>query len=132
MQGSVGERPASPFGGLPVSEIAILAGVIGLVVGLLDKRGPAIIVGTIVCVLGVLEVTVREHFSGFRSHAALLAMFPAAAVMVAVAFMIGGSGGRSLLLVPVIPVFAVSFWLLRRRFQVARHARLTRPPSPSP
>jgi hypothetical protein len=130
MLGSVGERPPGPFGGLPVSELAILIGGIGLVIGLLGKRGPAIIVGTIVCALGVLEVTAREHFSGFRSHAALLAAFPALAVMIGVALTIGAPGDRALLLLPVIPVFALCFWLLRRRFQVARHARLARPPAP--
>ncbi|MGO9751604.1 MAG: hypothetical protein ACLP8S_22730 [Solirubrobacteraceae bacterium] len=130
MLGSIGERPSGPFGALPVSELAILIGGIGLVVGLLDKRGAAIVVGTIVCALGVLEVSAREHFSGFRSHAALLAAFPALAVMVGVAAAIGTPGDRALLLIPVIPVFALCFWLLRRRFQVARHARLIRPPVP--
>ena len=36
------------------------------------------------------------------------------------------------LLVFVAPIFAVLFWLLRKRFQSARHARVTRPPAPSP
>ena len=37
----------------------------------------ALAVGALVCGLGVTEVTAREHFSGFRSHSALLAAFPA-------------------------------------------------------
>jgi hypothetical protein len=130
MLGSVGERPAGPFGAVPVSELAILIGGVGLIVGVLSRREAAIIVGSVVCALGVLEVTVREHFSGFRSHAALLAAFPALAVMFAVAAAIGAPAHRMLLLIPVVPVFAFCFWLLRRRFRFARHARLARPPAP--
>ena len=39
----------------------------------------ALAVGVVVCTLGVLEVTAREHFSGYRSHATLLAAIPAVA-----------------------------------------------------
>ena len=130
MLGSVGERPPGLFGAIPVSELAILIGGVGLIVGLLDRRESAIVVGSIVCALGVLEVTAREHFSGFRSHAALLAAFPALAVMFGVAAAFGTPSDRILLLIPVLPVFALCFWLLRRRFRFARHARLARPPAP--
>lgn len=128
--GTVGERPPSPFGSVPVSELAILIGGIGLIVGLLDKRVPALIVGAAVCALGVLEVTVREHFSGFRSHASLLAAFPALAIMFGVSAAFGTPANRLLFLLPVAPTFGLCFWLARRRFQVARHARLARPPAP--
>src|ERR1700734_3215360 len=100
--GTVGERPDGIFGGVPVSEFAILAGLVGLVLGLIDHGGSALEVGIVVMALGVTEVTAREHLSGFRSHAALLA----------------------LLLAPAIPVFALCYWLLRRQFRVARHARV--------
>ncbi len=130
MLGTVGERPPGPFGSVPASELAILIGGVGLIVGLLDKRAPALIVGSIVCTLGVLEVTAREHFSGFRSHASLLAAFPALAVMFGLAAAFGTPGDRILLLIPVAPTFGLCFWLLRRRFQLARHARLARPPAP--
>jgi hypothetical protein len=122
--GRVGERPPGPFGGLPVSEIAILAGIIGAVVGYLDGGGPALFVGIAVCALGVLELTAREHFSGFRSHCTLLAAFPAAAVEGIVALGFGVPRQHLLILAPVAPVFAVCFWLLRRRFLAARQRRI--------
>ena len=103
----------------------------GLIVGLLEQRVPALVVGSIVCALGVLEVTVREHFSGFRSHASLLAAFPALAVMLGAAAAFGTPSNRLLLLIPVGPTFGLCFWLLRGRFQIARHARLARPPAPN-
>jgi hypothetical protein len=128
--GTVGERPPSPFGGLPVSEFAVFAGLVALVVGFVTSRPTATIVGAAVCGLGVLEFSAREHFSGFRSHATLLAAVPAVLVEVAIAVIAGVPSDRILLLAPVIPVFALSFFLLRRSFQAARHARVTRPPAP--
>lgn len=124
--GAFGERPASPFGGVPVSELAILAGGIGVVAGVIQGGGPALIVGVIVCALGVLEVTAREHFSGYRPHAALLAGIPAVGVETGIVLAFGEPRQRALLLVAVVPVYATLFWLLRRRFGVARQARVAR------
>ncbi len=126
--GAVGERPPGPFGGLPVSEIAILVGAIGAIIGLIQGGGAALIVGLIVCALGVVEVTGREHFSGYRSHTALLAGIPAVGAEAAVVALVGEPRERVLLLLVVVPIYAVLFWLLRKRFQIARQARLARPP----
>lgn len=125
-----GERPPSPFGGLPVSELAILVGLITGVVGFVKGGGPALIVGLAVCALGVVEVTAREHFSGYRSHALLLAAIPAIAVEAGVVAAFGEPRRRPLLLVVVVPVFGILFLALRRRFASARQARLARPPAP--
>lgn len=128
-----GDPPPNPFGGVPVSEVAILAGVIGVVAGLASGAAAAVVVGIVVCALGVLEVTAREHFSGYRSHAALLAAVPAVGLValgVAVFGAPGQRGQRELLLVAALPVFAVLFSLLRKRFRTARQARVVRPPSP--
>jgi len=128
--GRYGEPPPNPFGGVPVSEIAILAGGVGVVVGLVATAAPALIVGVIVCTLGVVEFTAREHFSGYRSHATLLAAVPAVLVGVVLIGVLGGSLTRGPLLLVVVPVFVVLFWLLRKRFRAARQARLVRPPAP--
>ncbi len=127
--GTYGERPKSFFDPIPVAEIAILAGVIAVVVGLLEGGGPAVAVGGIVCGLGVAEFTAREHFSGYRSHATLLAAFPAIVVELLLATYVGVPTKRTLLLAPVLPIFAFSFWLLRRAFAKARYARVARPPA---
>ena len=126
--GTVGERPPGPFGGLPVSEIAIFAGLVGLIVGLI-QGGIVVVVGIAVCALGVLEITAREHFSGFRSHTMLLAAVPAVGIEIVLVETVAPRQ-RAVLLVAVVPVFAACFWFLRRRFQVARQARLARPPAP--
>lgn len=128
--GTYGERPRSIFNPIPVSEIAIFAGMIAVVVGFINQDNVALSVGAIVCALGVLEFTAREHFSGYRSHATLLAAFPAIIVEVLLAIFVGIPTQRILLLAPVVPVFALSFWLLHRSFAGARHARVARPPGP--
>jgi hypothetical protein len=123
--GREGERPESPFGGLPISELAILVGLIASVIGFIQGGGPALVVGLIVCALGVIEVTAREHFSGYRSHTALLAAIPSVALEAGVVLAFKPSQ-RAILVLAVVPVFAGLFWWLRRRFLVARQARVAR------
>ncbi|HEX3831683.1 MAG TPA: hypothetical protein VHW04_06910 [Solirubrobacteraceae bacterium] len=124
--GHEGERPEGPFGGLPVSEVAILLGIVAAVFGFLNGGGPALVVGLVVCALGVCEITAREHFSGYRSHTALLAALPAVLIEVGVVAIVGEPKQRAFLLVVVVPVFSVLFWLLRRQFIIARQARVAR------
>lgn len=126
--GTQGERPPSPFGGLPISELAIFAGLVALVVWLINGGTAELVVGSIVCALGVLEFTTREHFSGYRSHTILLAAVPAVALEAGLFAAGVRPRERALLLLPVVPVFALGFWWLRKRFAVARHARIARPP----
>ncbi len=128
--GREGERPPSPFGGVPVAEIAIFAGLVAIVVWLIEGGTPVLVVGLAVCTLGVLEVTAREHFTGYRSHTILLAAIPAVAIAIGVVSLVGRRTDRApLLLAIAVPIFAFLFWLLRKRFQIARQARVARPPS---
>jgi hypothetical protein len=130
MLGVYGERPENPFGGVPVSEIAIVAGAVAVVVGFVSSAPLALGVGIVICTLGVAEFSVREHFSGYRSHTVLLAAIPAIGIGVALIALVGGSLTRGPLMLTVVPVFIVCFWLLRKRFRLARHARIARPPMP--
>jgi Flp pilus assembly protein TadB len=128
--GTEGERPQSPFGGVPVSEIAIFAGLVALVVWLIRGGTPTLVVGLVVIVLGVLEVTGREHFSGYRSHTTLLASIPAVALAIGVISFVGDRADRAPLMVVIAgPVYAFLFWQLRKRFMAARQARVARLPS---
>ncbi len=122
--GTVGSRPGGPFGGIPVSEVAILAGMVALITGTLDGGGAAVDVGILLLGLGVFEVTAREHLSGYRSHTTLLALLPAVIVEALYALVIGAPRQRILLLAPVLPIFGFCYWLLRRQFRVARHQRV--------
>ena len=124
--GAEGERPPGLFGGVPVSEVAIFAGLVAAVVGFVGSTTLPLAVGLVVCGLGVMEVTGREHFSGYRSHAALLAAIPAVGLEAAVAVLAGRHAGHGLPLLAAVPVFGILFWALRHQFMVARQARVAR------
>src|SRR5215212_9090240 len=73
---SIDERPPAPWGSFPLVELVVLLALILIVVGFIVRgaRGGTMIVGGLA--LGSLagtELSVREHFGGFRSHTALLA-----------------------------------------------------------
>jgi hypothetical protein len=125
-----GERPPSPFGGIPVSEIAILAGIVAAAVGYFNGGGPALVAGIALCGLGVLEVTAREHFAGFRSHSILLAAIPAVGTELLLLRIMPAAWPRATALIGDAIVFGVLFWPLRARYARARQARVARPPRP--
>ena len=51
----------------------MLAGIVTLIVGIATQNPTALGVGVVLGALGGLEVSVREHFAGYRSHTTLLA-----------------------------------------------------------
>jgi hypothetical protein len=67
------ERPPAPWGAFPLAELTILAGIVLLGIGFASQSPTAIAVGAVLGALGGLEVSVREHFAGYRSHTTLLA-----------------------------------------------------------
>ncbi len=80
---SVGERPRAPWHPLPLSELLILIGAIGTVIGLtrlghggISSGGPALFTGIAAVLIGTIEVTLREHMSGYRSHTLILTLLP--------------------------------------------------------
>jgi exosortase/archaeosortase len=114
-----------------VSEIAIFAGLVAIVVWLIRGGTAVLVVGLVVCTLGVLEFTAREHFSGYRSHTTLLAALPAIAISIGLISAVGTHNNRAVLLMLVAaPIFSALFWWLRKRFLSARQARVARPPAP--
>jgi hypothetical protein len=67
------ERPPAPWGNFPLAELTVLAGIVMLVIGVVGGNPTAMGVGVVLAGLGGLEVAVREHFAGYRSHTTLLA-----------------------------------------------------------
>jgi hypothetical protein len=67
--------PPAPWGSFPLSELVVLVALVMLVAGFFVEppRG-AILIGTGLALgsLAGLELAVREHFSGYRSHTLLL------------------------------------------------------------
>ncbi|MGE5280779.1 MAG: hypothetical protein ACM3N0_00390 [Chloroflexota bacterium] len=111
------ELPPAPWGSFPLAELTILAGIVVLAVGLLGGHPTAIGVGVVLAGLGGLEVAVREHFAGYRSHTTLLAGLVFVLVTGGL-FYLGGLILAICLAVGAV-AFLASFVALRRAFQRA-------------
>ena len=71
---SARRAPAGPLGQLPAGRAGRSSpGIIALVDRRVGRHPTAIGVGVVLAGLGGLEVAVREHFAGYRSHTTLLA-----------------------------------------------------------
>lgn len=129
---SLGERPEPPWHPLPLSELLILVGAIGTVIGLsrgVSHGGAPLVAGLVAVVIGTAEVTLREHMSGYRSHTLILALLPtlvfhSAVVLIVAAFTRTPRALNIGLLVIDAGLFAFLFKLLRARFQDARRERV--------
>jgi hypothetical protein len=101
----LGERPQAPWHPLPLSELLVLIGAIGLVIGLkrgASSGGPLLGAGIAAVLIGTVEVTLREHLSGYRSHALLLTLVVIAILDTPVL----------LLVAPLTPTVKVALFLL--------------------
>jgi uncharacterized integral membrane protein len=111
------ERPPAPWGNFPLAELAVLAGIVSLVIGVVGGSPTALGLGVALAGLGGLEVAAREHFAGYRSHTTLLAgtvfvfvvggLFYLAGLILAICLGIGAAA------------FLVVFFALRHVFQRA-------------
>ncbi len=113
------ERPKPPWGNFPLSELVVLLGIIVIVWGALsdsDARNQRIGAGLVIAALGGLELAVREHLAGFRSHSTMLAGAAAFAVVTVLAL---GPGPNTLGVLVIIGalVFGASFYALRQLFR---------------
>jgi hypothetical protein len=110
------EAPKAPWHPFPLVELAILAGMILLVVGYLSDgtRREILFVGglALVC-LASLELVVREHFAGYRSHTSLLALATGFLVAAPV-YVLGAS--RPVTVAVGLGVAGLAFWVLRAVF----------------
>ena len=70
------ERPPAPWGSFPLIEVVVLTALVMLIAGVFVKgeRGTALLVtGLALGSLAGLELSIREHFGGYRSHSVMLA-----------------------------------------------------------
>jgi hypothetical protein len=95
----------------------VLAGIVLLLVGLFGNRPTAIGLGVVLAGLGGLEVSVREHFAGYRSHTTLLAG-TAFVLVTGGLYYLGGLILAICLGVGAV-AFLAAFLTLRRAFQRA-------------
>ena len=112
------ERPRAPWHPFPLVELSVLVGLVLLVWGLFrrdDGGGRMLLVcGMVLASLGGLDTALREHFSGYASHALLLAALPAVLTAGVLFF-----AGAPWIVIPAAGaiVLAAAFAGLRRGFR---------------
>src|SRR4051794_28891611 len=112
------EAPEAPWSPFPLVELCILVGivlVIWAVVGGGNRRGAMLGCGFALISLAALELAIREHFAGFRSHSTLLA--GATAVLVDVPLFFLTDLPQEALLGAGLVAFAACFAALRNAFR---------------
>jgi hypothetical protein len=111
------EAPKAPWSPFPLVELAILIGIVIIVAAFFsggDRRPVLLACGFALVTLAALELSVREHFSGYRSHSTLLAGVCAVLAVIPFYFLTGVP--QVALLVVGAVVFALAFQLLRSAF----------------
>jgi hypothetical protein len=85
------ERPEAPWGSFPLIELVTLVGIVLLVLGFLvvkgDQGAVMVVVGIVLGSLAGLELSIREHFAGYRSHTLLLSGVAGALVLAALFYL---------------------------------------------
>jgi len=116
------EAPPAPWGSFPLTELVVFIALVFGVIGFIrfdTRSGKVMVVAAMVLgSLGGLEVSIREHFAGFRSHTTLLAASSAVASMILIS-VIAGKAGAAVFAVVVgagVLVFVLAFYALRQVF----------------
>jgi hypothetical protein len=112
------EAPKAPWSPFPLVELCILLGIVLIVLAVAggpSKRTVLLACGFALVSLSGLELSLREHFAGFRSHSSLLAGAAAVAVDVPLYFLT--KLPQEALLGVAVVVFALAFQLLRTAFR---------------
>ena len=113
------ERPPAPWGSFPLIELVVLLGLVLVIVGFAVggvRGGTMIAVGLALGALAGLELSIREHFAGYRSHTALLSGAVAMAVLAALAFLVP-SLWLPFALAIAAGAFGATAWALTRAFR---------------
>ncbi|MEI7692156.1 MAG: hypothetical protein WCJ50_06485 [Actinomycetes bacterium] len=111
------EAPKPPWAPVPLTELCIFVGIIVIAVALLGgtPRGLLIGFGLALIVIATLELCLREHLAGYRSHSVLIAA--CSAVILVLPLILLTALPKSLLLAAAALLFGVLWWLLRNLFR---------------
>ena len=105
--------PPAPWGSFPLVEIAVLVGIVILVVGFLSEgTRQAILIGTglVLCSIAGLELAIREHLGGYRSHTLVLSALPAVTALAVLFYLAPADLGPPFRLAIGAVVFGLCAW----------------------
>jgi hypothetical protein len=111
------ERPRAPWGSFPLTELCVLVGLVIAVAGPFvgGPRGRLILaVGVGLVLLAGLELSIREHLAGYRSHTTQLA---GAVAVVTMVVLFVAHIQRAIMLAAAAVVFGLAFCALREVFR---------------
>jgi hypothetical protein len=114
------DPPRAPWGSFPLVELVVLVAILMLIGGFIvsGTQGSVMIAtGLVLGALGGLELSVREHFAGYRSHTLLLAAAAAVAVLAILFFLAPAGLAPPLRLGVAVAVFGLAAWLLTAAFR---------------
>lgn len=114
------EAPQPVWAPLPITEGLILIGLIVAVVGLIQQSTGLVLGGLGLLVVSSLELAVREHLAGYRSHTSLIAAIAGLAVAAGLGAILNATDvglPQWTLLVVAVAVFAGVFRVAREAFK---------------
>lgn len=109
--------PKALWAPVPLGELAILVGMVLLVLGFFlggDRAGRLLLIGFALVSVAGLELALREHLAGYRSHSSLLAGATAIVLVIPIYFLT--SFPSEVLLILGVVFFGVAFQGLRTVF----------------
>jgi hypothetical protein len=112
------EAPKAPWSPFPLVELVVLVALVLIVAGFVtdgSRRAALLGCGFALVTLAGLELALREHFAGFRSHSTLLA--GAAAIAVDAPLFLLTDLPQIVLLCLGVCVFALVLYLARGAFR---------------
>jgi hypothetical protein len=113
------ERPPAPWGRFPLVELCVLLGLGLLIAGFFVQgaRGATMIAaGVALASLAGLEVSIREHWAGYKSHTTVLAGVLTVLALAAGYFLLPTRLIAINLLIGAV-VFGIAFYALREVFK---------------
>ena len=114
------DRPPAPWGSFPLVELVVLLALALLIAGFFVQgtRGITMIAaGVGLGSLAGLELSVREHFAGYKSHSTVLAGTVAVVAAALGYFLLPDGWAPGLGLLVAVVVFAAAFYLFREAFK---------------
>jgi hypothetical protein len=113
------ERPPPPWGSIPLVELVVLGGIVLLIAGFVIGGSNGVVMiaaGAVLCSIAGLELSIREHFGGYRSHTFLLSGAVGVGILAGL-FFLTPDLWLPIALAIAAAAFAATAWMLTRAFQ---------------